>query len=123
VTEEVTDKVQISALLEAERAVGGALKKGDLVGVYLSFDPFDVDVSGQGPDADDGRPTEASALLAPTDDRDDRLRGDRCRCDSDEDAEREPAGVPQRPRHQRADDQRPGDPGRRRRRRRTASPR
>jgi pilus assembly protein CpaB len=67
VTEEVTDKVQISALLEAERAVGGALKKGDLVGVYLSFDPFDVDVSGQDPDAEAGTPTEASALLAPTD--------------------------------------------------------
>jgi hypothetical protein len=47
VTEEVTDKVQISALLEAERAVGGALKKGDLVGVYLSFDPFDLDEAGQ----------------------------------------------------------------------------
>ena len=25
-----------------ERAVGGALKVGDLVGVYLSFDPFDA---------------------------------------------------------------------------------
>ena len=66
VTEEVTDKVQISALLEAERAVGGALAKGDLVGVSISFDPFDADVSGEDPDA----PVEpgsdaASALLAP----------------------------------------------------------
>jgi len=67
VTEEVTDKVQISALLEAERAVGGALKKGDLVGVYLSFDPFDVDVSGQGPEVETDGPTDASAF-APTDD-------------------------------------------------------
>ena len=67
VTEEVTDKVQISALLEAERAVGGALKKGDLVGVYLSFDPFDVDVSGQGPEAETDGPTDASAFAA-TDD-------------------------------------------------------
>jgi pilus assembly protein CpaB len=66
VTEEVTDKVQISALLEAERAVGGALKKGDLVGVYLSFDPFDVDVSGQGPQVETEDPAEASAF-APTD--------------------------------------------------------
>jgi pilus assembly protein CpaB len=66
VTEEVTDKVQISALLEAERAVGGALKKGDLVGVYLSFDPFDVDVSGQGPEAATEDPANASAF-APTD--------------------------------------------------------
>jgi pilus assembly protein CpaB len=47
VSEAVTDKVQISALLEAERAVGGSLKKGDLVGVYLSFDPFDLDEAGQ----------------------------------------------------------------------------
>jgi pilus assembly protein CpaB len=67
VTEEVTDKVQISALLEAERAVGGALKKGDLVGVYISFDPFDVDVSGQGPEVETDAPIGASALLAPTD--------------------------------------------------------
>jgi pilus assembly protein CpaB len=42
VSEEVTDKVQISILLAAERAVGGSLQKGDLVGVYLSFDPFDL---------------------------------------------------------------------------------
>ncbi len=47
VSEEVTDKVQISTLLEAERAVGGSLQKGDLVGVYLSFDPFDLDDSGE----------------------------------------------------------------------------
>ena len=46
VVEEVSDKVQVSTLLEAERAVGGAIKKGDLVGVYLSFDPFDVEVAG-----------------------------------------------------------------------------
>ncbi len=46
VSEEVTDKVQISALLEAERAVGGSLQKGDLVGVYLSFDPFELDERG-----------------------------------------------------------------------------
>ena len=32
VTQEVTDKVQISTLLAAERAVGGTLKKGGLVG-------------------------------------------------------------------------------------------
>ena len=49
VSEEVTDKVQISALLEAERAVGGVLQKGDLVGVYLSFDPFALDEAGQEP--------------------------------------------------------------------------
>ena len=57
VSEDVTDKVQISALLEAERAVGGSLQKGDLVGVYLSFDPFDLDEAGQTTEttADDGR--------------------------------------------------------------------
>jgi pilus assembly protein CpaB len=47
VSEALTDKVQISVLLEAERAVGGSLRKGDLVGVYLSFDPFNLDDAGQ----------------------------------------------------------------------------
>jgi pilus assembly protein CpaB len=36
------DKVQVSAVLSAERAVGGKLNVGDTVGVYLSFDPFDT---------------------------------------------------------------------------------
>jgi pilus assembly protein CpaB len=47
VSEEVKDKVQISILLAAERAVGGSLQKGDLVGVYLSFDPFTLDEAGE----------------------------------------------------------------------------
>ena len=64
VTEEVTDKVQISALLEAERAVGGALQKGDLVGVYLSFDPFDARRGRAGRRRpSDERPTDASRCL------------------------------------------------------------
>jgi pilus assembly protein CpaB len=49
VSAEVKDKVQISKEFTAERAVGGALKKGDLVGVYLSFDPFDLDEAGRIP--------------------------------------------------------------------------
>ncbi len=53
-SEEVKDKVQISAMLTPERAVGGNLKKGDLVGVYLSFDPFNLDEAGQSTD-DGGR--------------------------------------------------------------------
>jgi pilus assembly protein CpaB len=44
---EVKDKVQVSAMLTPERAVGGTLKEGDLVGVYLSFDPFNLDEAGQ----------------------------------------------------------------------------
>jgi pilus assembly protein CpaB len=36
------DKVTVSANLTAERAVGGAIKAGDTVGVYLSFEPFDT---------------------------------------------------------------------------------
>jgi len=36
------DKVQVSATLSADRAVGGQLKVGDSVGVYLSFEPFDT---------------------------------------------------------------------------------
>jgi pilus assembly protein CpaB len=47
VSDEVTDKVQISTLLEAQRAVGGALKQGDLVGVYVSFDPFNANEAGE----------------------------------------------------------------------------
>ena len=46
---EVKDKVQISAMFTPERAVGGSLKKGDLVGVYLSFDPFNFDEAGLTP--------------------------------------------------------------------------
>jgi pilus assembly protein CpaB len=45
ISAEVTDKVQIAVQLSAERAVGGSLQKGDLVGVYLSFDPFDLDTT------------------------------------------------------------------------------
>ena len=37
------DKVTISATLSAERAVGGTIEAGDLVGVYLSFESFDTD--------------------------------------------------------------------------------
>jgi pilus assembly protein CpaB len=47
VAAEVKDKVQISAMFTPERAVGGSLEKGDLVGVYLSFDPFNMDEAGQ----------------------------------------------------------------------------
>ena len=42
-----TDKVQVAVKLTAERSVGGVLEKGDTVGVYLSFDPFNVDEAGQ----------------------------------------------------------------------------
>ncbi len=59
VSDEVTDKVQISTLLEAQRAVGGAIQKGDLVGVYVSFDPFNTDEAGETIDA-----TEAAAPTA-----------------------------------------------------------
>jgi len=41
-----TDQMQISVLLEPERAVGGQLKAGDKVGVFLSFDPFEADAAG-----------------------------------------------------------------------------
>jgi pilus assembly protein CpaB len=65
VSEVVTDKVQISALLEAERAVGGSLQKGDLVGVYLSFEPFDLDVAGQITETADA--TDPAAVAGSTD--------------------------------------------------------
>ena len=71
VSDEVADKVQVSVLLEAERAVGGALQKGDLVGVYLSFDPFASGEAGQRSDAE--TTTAAEAFAATSDDRVDRL--------------------------------------------------
>ena len=64
VSDEVSDKVQVAALLEAERAVGGAIQKGDLVGVYVSFDPFDTDVAGESSEADT---TAVQAAATPVD--------------------------------------------------------
>ncbi len=67
VADEVSDKVQISALLDAERAVGGSIQKGDLVGVYMSFDPFDVEVAGQNTAVTAGAdPAAVEALTDPT---------------------------------------------------------
>ena len=62
VSDEVTDKVQISTLLEAQRAVGGAIQKGDLVGVYVSFDPFNTDEAGEAGGSTDA--AEAAAVDA-----------------------------------------------------------
>ncbi len=47
VSDDVKDKVQIAKVFTAERAVGGALQKGDLVGVYLSFDGFTYEEAGK----------------------------------------------------------------------------
>lgn len=66
VTDDVTDKVQISALLDAQRAVGGSLQKGDLVGVYLSFDPFDLAAAGLDAVPDD--PSQQTIRSVPTTD-------------------------------------------------------
>jgi pilus assembly protein CpaB len=46
VAEGLGDKVQVSAILDAERAVGGTISEGDLVGVHLSFEPFTTDEAG-----------------------------------------------------------------------------
>ena len=103
VSEEVTTRCRSPRCSSAERAVGGALEKGDLVGVYLSFDPFETRRGRTEPrqptdgTADDGgRPANASR------------RPKRPKPTHQEDAERDPAGVPARARHQRADDQRAG---------------
>ena len=68
VSTEITDKVQISALLEAERAVGGAIQRGDLVGVYVSFDPFEMDDSGisdsEGTETEDTVDIDAASAIA-----------------------------------------------------------
>jgi pilus assembly protein CpaB len=60
------DKVQISVELEPERAVGGNLKAGDTVGVYLSFDPFELDEAGQASSPGDASTTpDDTAAPAP----------------------------------------------------------
>src|SRR4051794_40764704 len=61
VSADVSDKVQVSALLDVQRAAGGALQKGDLVGVYLSFDPFDAQAAPL-----PGVPTSTSVASATT---------------------------------------------------------
>jgi pilus assembly protein CpaB len=67
VATEVKDKVQIATpVLGPERAVGGALKKGDLVGVYLSFDNFTYESGGRTPDTS-GVTDPAAAASAGTD--------------------------------------------------------
>jgi pilus assembly protein CpaB len=43
------DKVQVSVTLSADRAVGGQLKAGETVGVYLSFEPTHGGSSGAAP--------------------------------------------------------------------------
>ena len=66
ISEEVSDKVQISILLSAERAVGGSLQKGDLVGVYLSFEPFDLNTAQSTTDPASAVVSTDTTLPAPT---------------------------------------------------------
>jgi pilus assembly protein CpaB len=67
VAEELEGKVQIATpVLGPERAVGGALEKGDLVGVYLSFEDFTYEDAGKSTDAA-GTATPAPADAAATD--------------------------------------------------------
>ncbi len=65
VADDVIDKVQVAARLSAERAVGGSLKKGDLVGVYFSFDPFDLGTTDQDADPADEESTGSTPSEAP----------------------------------------------------------
>jgi len=65
---EVKDKVQIATpVLGPERAVGGALQKGDLVGVYLSFDNFTYESGGRTPDTSGVTDPAATPATAPAD--------------------------------------------------------
>ena len=61
VTVDVTDKVQVSTRLPVERVVGGALRPGDLVGVYLSFEPIDDDLDSDAAAPDPVAPTTAGS--------------------------------------------------------------
>jgi pilus assembly protein CpaB len=64
VADDIKDKVQISAMFTPERAVGGGVKKGDLVGVYLSFDPFTYDEAGRSTDMADANTVADAATVA-----------------------------------------------------------
>jgi pilus assembly protein CpaB len=66
VSEEVKDKVQISAMFTPERAVGGSLEKGDLVGVYLSFDPLTYNEAGRSTDLTDANSVADTMTVADT---------------------------------------------------------
>ena len=105
---EIKDKVQVSAMLTPERSVGGTLKAGDLVGVYLSFDPFELDKAGQDPAVtssstapDSSQPVQSPSTTDPPGTAASGQDG------AEEHAERDPAGVPARARHRRAGHQRP----------------
>ncbi len=62
---EVTDKVLIAAKLSVERAVGGSLQAGDLVGVYLSFDPFELSDDGENASSGGGSGTTEDTSAVP----------------------------------------------------------
>lgn len=55
---------EITLALDPERAVGGVLQPGQLVGVIISFDPFDINTSGV-PEETGAEPTETT-VEAPT---------------------------------------------------------
>jgi pilus assembly protein CpaB len=68
VAADVKDKVQIATpVLGPERAVGGSLKKGDLVGVYLSFDDFTYEEGGRTPDTSGVTDAAAAPTTTPAD--------------------------------------------------------
>lgn len=62
---DVTDKVQVSTRLAVERVVGGALRPGDLVGVYLSFEPIDDTIAGGAAVLDPAAPSATSPAGSP----------------------------------------------------------
>jgi pilus assembly protein CpaB len=73
---EVKDKVQIATpVLGPERAVGGALKKGDLVGVYLSFDNFTYESGGRTPDTSGVTDPSVTPATVPADSSEESSEG------------------------------------------------
>jgi pilus assembly protein CpaB len=55
--------VEVTVSLSPERAVGGALRQGDLVAVLASFEPFDLD--GAEPDEDGNLPSDIEDVILP----------------------------------------------------------
>ncbi len=58
--------VEVTVSLSPERAVGGALKQGDLVAVLASFEPFALD--GTEPSDDGNLPTDIEDVILPESD-------------------------------------------------------
>jgi pilus assembly protein CpaB len=57
---------EITVALNPERAVGGALRSGDLVGLVFSFEPFETSAADQGDPVDPAETAPETTVAGPT---------------------------------------------------------